>query len=391
MSVMDRARACGPAASAAWAETPGYLATGRGASAGRVPRSPVRRRSASWSERGSRSACHLIEGFFQTVRKIETQVAPARGARRARHARGRASPTSSTTRRRRRRARSTRCRTPARRCSSSLVRLAERSLTAEQFVAIWTGCDGDRRVAEAPRRPVGARRSRGRAPRLARRARRRRRAGASRRRSPRPASTSRGANAPRDVLDARHARARARLGRERRSRPPPLLVRGQGVDLADLEPRRGGEVVLAARPRVAAADRRHRGHRQHARDARATSSRDGVTVVRDYATDLPPIEAIPGELNQVWTNLIDNAIDAMDGTRHAPRVDARPTATTSSSRSPTPGPGCPPEVQAARLRAVLHDQGRRQGHRAGPRHLAPHRRRPPRRRDRDRVRSQARP
>jgi signal transduction histidine kinase len=40
---------------------------------------------------------------------------------------------------------------------------------------------------------------------------------------------------------------------------------------------------------------------------------DGVEVVRDYASDLPRIEARPGELNQVWTNLIDNAIDAMEG------------------------------------------------------------------------------
>jgi len=39
----------------------------------------------------------------------------------------------------------------------------------------------------------------------------------------------------------------------------------------------------------------------------------GVTVVRDFAPEVPRIEANPGELNQVWTNLIDNAIDAMDG------------------------------------------------------------------------------
>ena len=38
-----------------------------------------------------------------------------------------------------------------------------------------------------------------------------------------------------------------------------------------------------------------------------------VTVVRDYAVDVPMIEAYPGELNQVWTNLVDNAVDAMDG------------------------------------------------------------------------------
>ena len=37
-----------------------------------------------------------------------------------------------------------------------------------------------------------------------------------------------------------------------------------------------------------------------------------IDVVRDYGT-VPTIEAMGGELNQVWTNLIDNAIDAMDG------------------------------------------------------------------------------
>jgi signal transduction histidine kinase len=39
----------------------------------------------------------------------------------------------------------------------------------------------------------------------------------------------------------------------------------------------------------------------------------GVKVVRDYDRSLPKICAQAGELNQVWTNLIDNAIDAMDG------------------------------------------------------------------------------
>jgi signal transduction histidine kinase len=39
----------------------------------------------------------------------------------------------------------------------------------------------------------------------------------------------------------------------------------------------------------------------------------GVTVKRDFAKDLPKIEAYASELNQVWTNIIDNAVDAMDG------------------------------------------------------------------------------
>ena len=37
----------------------------------------------------------------------------------------------------------------------------------------------------------------------------------------------------------------------------------------------------------------------------------GITVERNYAPDLPKIMAYGSELNQVWTNLIDNAADAM--------------------------------------------------------------------------------
>jgi signal transduction histidine kinase len=39
----------------------------------------------------------------------------------------------------------------------------------------------------------------------------------------------------------------------------------------------------------------------------------GISVVRDYDRAIPPICARGGELNQVWTNIIDNAIDAMNG------------------------------------------------------------------------------
>ncbi len=39
----------------------------------------------------------------------------------------------------------------------------------------------------------------------------------------------------------------------------------------------------------------------------------GISVKRDYADVLPNIQAYGSELNQVWTNLIDNAVDAVEG------------------------------------------------------------------------------
>ncbi|NEE01092.1 ATP-binding protein [Phytoactinopolyspora halotolerans] len=40
----------------------------------------------------------------------------------------------------------------------------------------------------------------------------------------------------------------------------------------------------------------------------------GIEIRRDYDDALPRVPAYAAELNQVWTNLIDNAVDAMDGT-----------------------------------------------------------------------------
>lgn len=36
-----------------------------------------------------------------------------------------------------------------------------------------------------------------------------------------------------------------------------------------------------------------------------------IQVIKDFLPDMPPVKLYPGEMNQVWTNLIDNAIDAM--------------------------------------------------------------------------------
>ena len=39
----------------------------------------------------------------------------------------------------------------------------------------------------------------------------------------------------------------------------------------------------------------------------------GIKINRQYGTAIPKVSAYGSKLNQVWTNLIDNAIDAMDG------------------------------------------------------------------------------
>ena len=71
--------------------------------------------------------------------------------------------------------------------------------------------------------------------------------------------------------------------------------------------------------------------------------RRGVRVEREYAPHLPPVEANAGELNQVWTNLIDNAIDAMRGQGHL-RVRAGPSGGGLLVEIVDDGPGIPADV-----------------------------------------------
>jgi signal transduction histidine kinase len=71
----------------------------------------------------------------------------------------------------------------------------------------------------------------------------------------------------------------------------------------------------------------------------------GIEVIKEYDRSLPSIPAYAAELNQVWTNLIDNAVGAMGGT-------GRLTVRTSQAEDRLvveigdTGPGVPEEIRA---------------------------------------------
>jgi len=69
-----------------------------------------------------------------------------------------------------------------------------------------------------------------------------------------------------------------------------------------------------------------------------------VQVVRDYQPDLPRISAYGSELNQVWTALMENALDAL-GNQGQLRLTCRLEAEMLLVEIWDTGPGIPPELQ----------------------------------------------
>jgi signal transduction histidine kinase len=71
---------------------------------------------------------------------------------------------------------------------------------------------------------------------------------------------------------------------------------------------------------------------------------DRITVVKEYDRTLPPVPAYAAELNQVWTNLIDNAVAAMAGegtlTVRTARDDGFAVVSIGDS-----GPGVPADIR----------------------------------------------
>jgi signal transduction histidine kinase len=73
-----------------------------------------------------------------------------------------------------------------------------------------------------------------------------------------------------------------------------------------------------------------------------------IEIRRDFAEELPEIEAFGSELNQVWTNIVDNAVDAMDG-RGTLTISVRPEEEPSGLGVRVSicdsGSGIPPEIR----------------------------------------------
>ena len=322
----------------AWDEAGTYLATGRGARPGRVLRVPaavLRDRSTAWFPFGG----HLIRGLYHTARSIESTVRqreslvtmgtlaaglaheinnPAAAATRSVDALESASQTLLT----------------------GLARLADEDVTAAQFA----GLDELRReiepqavdpdpLARADReQDLGAwlgRHGVGGAWRLV------------------PPLAAAGVDA------AWCARAEAIVGGS--SLEPALEWAASTFSVATLlaelkeSTRRISELVAAMRS-YSQLDRASLQKIDLADGLETTlvmlsHKLGGITVERDFGADVPPIEAYAGELNQVWTNLIDNAIDAMDG-EGTLRVATGNAEDGVMVEIADTGSGMPPEVAA---------------------------------------------
>jgi signal transduction histidine kinase len=330
----------------AWDEHGTYLATGRGVLAGRVLRVPsavLRERSSSWFP----FAAHLIEGLYRTARSIESTARQRAslvtlGTLAAGIAHEINNPASAATRA------VDALETTTQVLLTSVGRLAREEVPAEKLAAL----DELRREIKPPAADADplarADREQALATWLSRR-------GVLRAWSIAPPLAATGVN-----LEW-CAQAEAVLGPA--ALEPGLEWLASTVSVASLlaelkeSTRRISELVAAVRS-YTQLDRASMQQLDVADGLDSTllmlghKLRGGVTVVRDYGAGVPQVEAYAGELNQVWTNLIDNAVDAMDG-RGTLRVATRVEDGQVVVEIGDTGPGMAPEIATRAFEAFF--------------------------------------
>jgi signal transduction histidine kinase len=292
----------------AWDEHGVYLATGRGVTAGRVLRVPaevLHELSNSWFPFGG----HLIQGLYHTARSVESTARQRESlVTLGRLAAGLAheinNPASAATRA------ADALQTACAALLSSVGRLARNELSAEQFAALDTLRREIEPQAADPDPLVRADREQALSSWLTRH-------GIEQEWTIALPLAAAG-------VDLNWC-ARAATVLEGSALKPGLEWVASTFSVATLlgevkeSTRRISELVAAVR----SYSQMDRASMQHIDVADGLDStlvmlghklRDGIAVVREYSAGVPPIEAYAGELNQVWTNLIDNAVDAMEGT-----------------------------------------------------------------------------
>jgi signal transduction histidine kinase len=330
----------------AWDESGVYLATGRGAVPGRmlrVPAEALRDRLQEWFPFG----VHLIGGLYATARSIESTVRQREslvtlGTLAAGLAHELNNPAAAATR-------SVDALDAV--CSSllaSLRRLADVDMTPDDFARLDELRSRSRRGRRSPTRsgspttrrssPPGWNAGAWNAP------------GRSQRRSPPPAWTWPGASVRPSCWSVRRS-SRGSPGWQAPSPPEALIAEVREAT------RRISELVAAVKS-YTQLDRAAMQPLDVTEGLESTlvmlghKLRGGITVVREFDTDLPRVEGYAGELNQVWTNLVDNAVDAMDGEGTLRVVTRREPEAVVVEIGDT-GTGMPPEVAARAFEAFF--------------------------------------
>ena len=91
----------------------------------------------------------------------------------------------------------------------------------------------------------------------------------------------------------------------------------------------------------------------------------GISVRRDYGADVPKVPAHGSELNQVWTNILDNAADAMDG-KGTITIRTRREGLRAVVEIEDDGPGIPRDIVPRIFDPFFTTKAPGQGHRPRP-------------------------